>query len=88
MLEVTEIAWDGSIRRMAVDTTGRSDADRWEDLIGRIPASPPPYRAIPGSAVYYVSVDDHVLLVAENDLAGPLRDLVVGVLTQGMPSAG
>jgi hypothetical protein len=83
MLVVTEIAWDGGIRRRAVDTTRRGDTSRWEDLIGRIPAQPPPYRALPGSTVYYVSVDDHVLLVSEHDLAGPLRELVVGVLTAG-----
>jgi hypothetical protein len=83
MLVVTEIAWNGGIRRRAVDTAGRSDASHWEELIGRVPATPPPYRAVPGAAVYYVSVDDHVLLVSEHDLTGPLRELVVSVLTAG-----
>jgi hypothetical protein len=36
--------------------------------------------------VYHVRVDDHVLLVGEHDLIGPLRDLVKAVMTAG--SAG
>jgi hypothetical protein len=85
MLVVTEIAWDGSIRRLAVDTAGRADAARWDEMIAAVPPQPPPYRAMPGSAVYYVSIGGHVQLVAENDLAGPLRDLVAGVMTVGSP---
>ena len=82
-LAVTEIGWDGGLRRGVINTAGRADAARWEELIGRIPAYPPPYRVAPGSAVYHISVDDHVILVSEHDLAGPLRDLVIGVLTIG-----
>lgn len=85
MLAVTEIGRDGGMRRRVVDTAQRSDAGRWEELIGRVPAHPPPYWAAPGSAVYYVSVDGHVLLVTEHDLSGPLRDLVVAVLSAGAP---
>jgi len=81
MLVVTEIGWDGSLRRYQVDTAGRGDAARWEELVSRVPARPPPYRAVPGSAVYCVSVDDHVQLVGEHDLAGPLRELVVSVFS-------
>jgi hypothetical protein len=81
---VAEIGWDGGLRRGVVDTARRSDARRWEELIGRVPAHPPPYRAGPGSTVYYISVDDQVVLVSEHDLAGPLRDLVVAVLTSGL----
>jgi hypothetical protein len=33
--------------------------------------------------VYHVRVDDHVVLVAEHDLTGPLRDLVTAVLAVG-----
>jgi hypothetical protein len=84
-LEVTQIASDGSLRRRALDTTGRSDAWRWEELTGRAPASPPPYRVAPGSTVYHIQVDDHVILVSEGDLAGPLRDLVTAVLAAGAP---
>jgi hypothetical protein len=83
MLVVTEIAWNGALRRLAVDTAGRGDAARWEDLVSRVPAQPPPYRPVPGAAVYHVGIDNHVLLVSEHDLTGPLRDLVVAVLTAG-----
>lgn len=86
MLEVTQIAWDGSLRRRTVDTAGRGDAGRWEALISRAPAFPPPYRSGPGGAVYHVRVDDHVVLVGEHDLAGPLRDLVMAVLAEGAAS--
>jgi hypothetical protein len=82
-LEVAKIAANGSIRRWAVDTATRSDASRWDDLAARIPASPPPYRAAPGSAVYDVRVDDDKFLVGEHDLSGPLSDLVRAVLVEG-----
>ena len=45
--------------------------------------SRPPYRPIPGTAVYHVSVDDHLVQVGEYDLDGPLRDLVTVVLAMG-----
>jgi hypothetical protein len=83
MLTVTRIAPDGSMRRRNVDTDGRGDAWRWESLVGRAPAFPPAYQAAPGDAVYHVSVNDHVILVGEHDLAGPLRDLVAAVLAEG-----
>lgn len=86
-LAVTEIGWDGGLRRGVIDTARRSDTRRWEELIGRVPAYPPPYRAGPGSTVYHISVDDHVILVSEHDLAGPLRDLVLAVLTSGAVSS-
>ena len=85
MLEVTEIAWDGAVRRRVVDTARRRDAKRWEELAGRVPAQPPPYWAVPGSAVYHVSVDGHVILATEHALEGTLRDLVIAVLTAGTP---
>ena len=68
-----------------LDTAGRGDAAHWEELISRAPAFPPPYRAAPGNTVYHVLVDDHVLLVAEPDLTGPLRALVLAVLASGEP---
>lgn len=82
-LQVAKIAANGSIRRWVIDTTGRSDADRWEELIARVPAVPPPYRAAPGSAVYEIRVDDDKFLVGEHDLSGPLSDLVRAVLVEG-----
>ena len=30
---VTEVGWDGSIRRSALETAGLPDAGRWEHLI-------------------------------------------------------
>ena len=83
ILVVTEVAWDGRIQRRMLDTAMRRDAARWEALVGHVPALAPPYRAGPGQAVYHISVEDHVLLVGEHDLQGPLRDLVVAVLTAG-----
>ena len=69
-------------RRM-VDTAQRSDGRLWDELIARALADPPPYRPYPGSPVYHIRVDEHVVLVAEHDLTGPLRDLVRATLTAG-----
>jgi hypothetical protein len=82
-LQVAKIAANGSIRQWVVDTAGHSDAGRWEALIARVPAVPPPYRAAPGSAVYDIRVDDGKFLVGEHDLSGPLSDLVRAVLVEG-----
>ena len=82
-LQVAKIAANGSVRRWVVDTAGRSDAGRWEELIACVPAVPPPYRAAPGSAVYDIRVDDGKFLVGEHDLSGPLSDLVRAVLVEG-----
>lgn len=43
----------------------------------------PPYRAVPGRAVYHLRVDDQIALVAEHDLYGPLDDLVTAMLAIG-----
>ena len=45
---VTEIAWDGSIRRRAPGTSSLTSAGRWHKLIEQVLAIPPPYRAAPG----------------------------------------
>ena len=82
-LEVAKIAANGSIRQWVIDTAGRSDAGRWEELIARVPAVPPPYRAAPGSAVYDIRVDGDKFLAGEHDLSGPLSDLVRAVLVEG-----
>ncbi len=37
---VTEIGWDGSMRRRALDTSGLTKAGRWEDLIEQVLAFP------------------------------------------------
>ena len=80
---VTRIEPDGTMQRRVVDTAQRDDGLRWEDLAARALAFPPPYRPIPGTAVYHVSVDDRVVQVGEYDLDGPLRDLVTVVLAKG-----
>ena len=56
---VTEIGWDGSIRRRVLDTSCLTGAGRWEDLIEQVLAVPPPYRAAPGSSVYVIHAGDH-----------------------------
>jgi hypothetical protein len=80
---VTRIEPDGTMQRRVVDTAQRDDGTRWEDLVGRALASPPAYRPVPGTAVYHVSVDDHLIQAGEYDLDGPLQDLVTVVLAMG-----
>ena len=41
-LEVTRIAQDGDIRRRILDTTGRMDAGRWENLAAENGSGPEP----------------------------------------------
>jgi hypothetical protein len=81
VIEVTRIGGDGSIRRAVVDTAGRDDAARWEQLAQQAALEvPPPYRPQPGRPVYRISAGGHAAHVAEKDLAGPLRELVSAVL--------
>ena len=79
---VTEIGWDGSMRRRALDTSG-TDTGGWENLIEQVLAFPPPYRAAPCSSVYVIHAADRAVLVGEQDLTGPLRDLVTTILAGG-----
>lgn len=79
---VTLIGPDGTMRRRMVDTAASSDTGPWEELLARALAAPPPYRAVPGGAVYHLRADQ-VVLVAEHDLSGPLYDLVTAVLAIG-----
>jgi hypothetical protein len=55
----------------------------WEDLAARALAIQPPYRPIPGTAVYHLCVDGSIIQVGKCDLQGPLRDLVIVVLAIG-----
>jgi len=82
-VEATGIEPDGCWQRRVVDTTQRDDGARWEDLAERALASLPPYRPVPGAAIYHVTVDDHLARVGEYDLEGPVRDLVTVVLAMG-----
>jgi hypothetical protein len=80
----TRIEWDGTMQRRMVDTAYRSGEPQWENLAARALAAPPPYRPVPGTPIYHVSLDDGtVVLVAEHDLCGPLLDLVTAVLAMG-----
>ena len=60
----------------------------WEDLAARALAIQPPYRPIPGTAVYHLCVDGHIIQIGEYDLEGPLRDLAVVVLAIGSKMLG
>jgi hypothetical protein len=80
---VTLIGPDGTMRRRMVDTAASGGTGPWDELLARALASLPPYRAVPGEAVYHLRVDDQVALVAERDLSGPLYDLVAAVLAIG-----
>ena len=80
---VTLIGPDGTLRRRLVDTAASTDAGSWEELVARALAALPPYRAVPGRAVYHLRVDDQVALVAEHGLYGPLYDLATAVLATG-----
>ena len=86
IVAVIEIAWDGGIRRRVLDTWQLTDADRWEIIIGQVLASPPPYRAAVGSSVYVIHSGDRAVLVAEQDLTGPLQALVRMILAGGDPA--
>jgi hypothetical protein len=66
-----------------LDTTDRTDAGRWENLIAQAPAFPPPYRAAPGDTVYQIRVGERTFMVTEDDLTEALRDLVMAVLAEG-----
>jgi hypothetical protein len=82
-ITVTEVARDGSLRRRAIDTTGRKDASNWEELAERAIGDPPLYQPAPGRPVFVIDVDDQEVMVAEQDVSGPLGQLVTTVLTEG-----
>ncbi len=85
-VEVTRIEWDGAMRRRVVNTAGRSDAHKWEELATRALAYVPSYRPAPGGPLFHLRVNDQAFLIAEHDLAGPLSDLVTAVLAIGETS--
>jgi hypothetical protein len=67
---ITEIAWDGSIRRRALDTGSLTDPGRCESLLGQVLATPPPYRAAPGRPVYVLHAGDRAVVMGEDNLIG------------------
>lgn len=81
---VTSVGGDGTVHRATVNTAGRADADRWEGLAASAHLEvPPPYRPEPGQPVYEIRAGGDVAQVAEQNLTGPLRELVTAVLTEG-----
>ena len=83
-IAVTAIGADGTVRLAVVETTGRLDAGWWEQLAASAHLEvPPPYRPEPGQPVYQVRAGEHVAMVAGQDLAGPLRELVAAVVAAG-----
>ena len=82
---VTLVGPDGAMRRRMVDTAAPGDTGPWEELLARALAALPPYRAVPGGTVCHLRVGDQVVLVAGQDLSGPLYDLVTAVLAIGEP---
>ncbi len=81
---VTRIEQDGTMQRRVVDTARCPDGSRWEGLAARALLLPPPYHPVPGAPMYHVSLDDGTItMAAEDDLRGPLLDLVTAVLARG-----
>ncbi|HEY5985017.1 MAG TPA: hypothetical protein VIV12_01355, partial [Streptosporangiaceae bacterium] len=88
---MTRIEWDGTMQRRMVNTAQRGDGPQWEDLTGRALAILPLYRPVPRAPVYHIRVDDTVVQAAEQDLTGPLLDLITAVLALGeelLPTLG
>lgn len=84
MIVVTYLAADGSLLRRTVNAAARHDARMWEDLVQQAALGfPPAYRPAPGRAVYHIRAGEQEVLVAEDDLVGPLRELVAAVLAEG-----
>jgi len=82
---ITEIAWDGSIRRRALDTASLTHPGRCDNLITQVLAIPPPYRATPGRPVYILHASGRAVVMGEDNLVGSLQRLVTTVLTAGDP---
>jgi hypothetical protein len=84
MIAVIRVGGDGSVLTRAVDTASRKDAGRRARLAEQAaPAVPTAYRPRPGEPVYHIQAGGHDLDVAERDLLGPLRELVIAVLAGG-----
>lgn len=83
IITVTRVSGDGSILTRTVDIALQEDAARWKHLAvdARLDA-PPPYRPRPGESVYHVEAYGHAADVAEQDLQGPLRELVTAVIAE------
>jgi hypothetical protein len=83
-VEVARVGADGSIRRTGLDTADWDDAARWDELVAQADlGSPPPYRPVPHQTIYLIHAYDREFAIAEHDLTGPLRELVMAVLAEG-----
>lgn len=84
MIVVTEVTGHGSIRRGVLDTAACSDADRFKDLIEQAALDlPPPYQPVTARPVYQIRANDTIAWVAERELVGPLRELVMTTFSEG-----
>jgi hypothetical protein len=80
---VTRIAPDGTLRRRQIDTAQRSDGQQMEDLATRALTAPIRYQPAAGAIVYHVSVDDRVIMAAEQDLPEALESLISAAMVTG-----
>jgi hypothetical protein len=88
VIVVTEVTGQGGIRRGVLDTADCGDGDGCGDLIERAALDvPPPYRPVPGCPLYHIHADDKIVVVAQGDLVGPLRELVMTTLAGEHPAA-
>lgn len=87
MIVIIRVGGDGSVLTRTVDTASRKDAGRWARLAEQAATGvPTAYRPRPGEPVYHIQAGGHSLDVAERDLQGPLRELVIAVLADGWRS--
>ena len=80
---MTQVEWNGAMRRRSINTAGRSDTGGWQQLMARALAASVPYRPVPGTPIYHLRLDDRDFLIADHDLCGPLQDLLTAVLASG-----
>jgi len=57
-----------------------------EQIIGQVVTSPPAYQATPGRPVYIIHTRARAVLIGEEDLTGPLRDLAMIILATDDPA--
>jgi hypothetical protein len=86
VITVSKVGGDGSVLTRSVDTAQHPDSGRWTQLAERAALyAPPQYRPRPGEAVYRIQAGGLAAIVAEQDMAGPLRELSFAVLAEGDP---
>jgi hypothetical protein len=87
---VTEIGWDWTIRRRALDTWYLAGAGRWERIIGQVLALPPAYQATPGRPVYIIRTSARASVRSVHQVEGSVGSVRLlwhpGLF--GVPAAG